>query len=147
MIGRSLVSAAALILVTQAGITPTPARLRAASAAAATRQDTVYAKQTSKGEVTLDLEPRWQDSVLVVEVTADTHSVDLTGIDLGESTRLIVADSSITPVEAGSLSGHHGSAELWFRIAERPDRFAIEIREVPDVPVRLLKWPAEEPNP
>ncbi len=113
----------------------------------ATRQDTVYAKQTSEGEVTLELEPRWQDSMLVVHVTANTHSVNLSDIDLGELTRLIIAETRVAPDEAGPLSGHHATGRLVFRLVARPQSFAIEIRDVPDVPLRRLTWRAGEATP
>jgi hypothetical protein len=110
-------------------------------------QDTAYVKQASEGEVTLELSPRWQDSVLVVEIRANTHSVDLSSVDLGEQTRLIVDGTEVNPVEAGSLSGHHAQATVVFRLEKRPSSFTIEVRDIPDVPLRVLTWPAGETTP
>ncbi|NIM50942.1 MAG: hypothetical protein GTN78_24405 [Gemmatimonadales bacterium] len=135
--GGALLSLAAPLETASSAIPPAMT-----GAVAHSSQDTAYATQISEGEVTLELEPRWEDSVLVVEVRANTHSVDLSGINLREVARLVVDDTSVTPVEAGSLSGHHATAKLVFHLAERPTSFAIEIRDVPDVPLRLLKWPA-----
>ena len=112
-----------------------------AAYAAESPQDTTYAKQTSEGEVTLELSPEWRDSVLVVAVSASTHSVELSQVNLGEQFRLIVDDTEVLPAEAGSLGGHHGEATVVFRLEQRPSRFAIEIRDVPDVPLRVLSWP------
>lgn len=114
---------------------------RADGLLAARPQDTAYTRQISRGEVTLELLPRWEDSVLVVAVTANTHSVDLSRLRLGEQSRLIIGDAEVIPAETGSLAGHHAKTTLIFRLEERPDRFTIEIRDVPDVPVRKLTWP------
>ncbi len=103
-------------------------------------QDTAYAKQTSEGEVTLEVWPQWQDGVLVVEVKANTHSVDLSGVNLMEQVRLTVNLTEVTPTRAGSLGGHHAVATLVFTLQERPESFTIRIRNVPDVPVRVLSW-------
>ena len=107
-------------------------------------QDTTYVTQVSEGEVTLELSPEWQDSVLVVELRANTHSVDLDGMNLGEQVRLIVGDVEVTPSQAGSFSGHHGQTTVAFRLDEQPSAFRIEIRDVPDVPLRVLTWPKSE---
>ena len=109
-------------------------------------QDTGFAKQASVGQVTLELEPRWQDGAFVLDIRANTHSVDLGGIKLEEAVRLIIGETSIAPTEAGSLSGHHASASLVFPLAKRPTSFTIEIRGVPDVPVRTLRWPPHPPQ-
>lgn len=105
-------------------------------------QDTTYAKQNSDGEVTLEVSPKWQGSRLVVEVKANTHSVDLSKVDLETQVRLIVGESEFSPTQTGSLTGHHAGATLAFQLANRPSRFTIEIRDVPDVPLRVLTWPA-----
>jgi hypothetical protein len=104
-------------------------------------QDTTYAKQRSEGEVTLEIWPQWQGSQLIVEVKANTHSVDLSKVDLETQVRLIVGDSEYTPTQTGSLTGHHAGATLVFQLVDRPSSFTIEIRDVPDVPLRVLTWP------
>ena len=104
-------------------------------------QDSGFAKQTSNGRVTLELWPQWRDNILAVQVRANTHAVDLGTVNLSEQVRLVVAGTEITPVSAGPLSGHHAVAEVVFRLATRPSSFAITIRDVPDVPVRVVTWP------
>lgn len=137
-----LVSAVALALTTQSSAEAAPPPRRQEGAAARQPQDTAYVKQTSAGEVTLDVRPQWRDGVLVVEISANTHSVDLTAVNLRDQVRLIVDETEVIPVEAGSLSGHHARATVQFRLEKRPERFAIRIRDVPDVPLRVLHWPA-----
>ncbi len=114
---------------------------RAVQAHFSPARDTTFASQTSEGEVTLELEPRWLDGELTIEVTANTHSGDLGAVNLLEQTRLLIGDTQIIASEAGSLSGHHATATILFVLDERPESFAIEIRDVPDVPVRRLTWP------
>ncbi len=121
------------------------APVRASTPAVATR-DTSFAKQISMGEVTLVLGPVWRDGEFVLEVRANTHSVDLGEIKLDEAVRLVIGETSIAPSHAGSLSGHHGSASVVFPLAEVPTSFTVEIRDVPDVPVRTLSWGAPTPQ-
>ncbi len=112
--------------------------------------DTTYATQESSGEVTLALTPSWRDGTLLIALTANTHSVDLSQINLGTQVRLLIGDTALAPTETGSLDGHHTTARLVFPLAERPDVFTIEINDVPDVAQRTLTWPREaagQPEP
>jgi len=105
--------------------------------------DTTYASQSSAGEVTLDVQPRWAEGKLVLDLSANTHSVDLSGLDLTASIRLEVGEATITPSEAGSLDGHHARASVTFVLEAAPAQFSVVIRDVPDIPVRTLTWPIE----
>jgi hypothetical protein len=109
-------------------------------------ENPAYATQTSEGAVTLEVTPKWTSDGLVLTLTANTHSVDLASIDLGEAVRLYLSDDTATePVRAGSLDGHHAEAEVVFELElpEAPTAFRIEIRGVADVDVRVLTWPLE----
>ncbi len=138
----SVISVKAIVAATLLASVVTPAAY-----ASEGPQDTAYVKQTSEGEVTLELSPQWQDSVLVVEIRANTHVVDLSSVNLGEQIRLIVDGTEVSPVDAGSLSGHHAQATVVFRLEKRPSNFTIEVRDIPDVPLRVLTWPAGETTP
>lgn len=105
-------------------------------------QDTAYATQTSNGRVTLEVRPQWSAVGLTVALSANTHSVELGALDLRQLVRLIVNDRTFSPDSAGTLGGHHGSTTLLFRLEQRPGTFTLEIRGVPDVEVRTLRWPA-----
>jgi hypothetical protein len=72
--------------------------------------------------------------------------VELGGVDLLKSTRLVLGADKLAPVSAGSFKGHHPSMTVRFEIRNRPERFELEIRDVPDVPVRVLRWPAQRPG-
>lgn len=142
-----LVSAAVFALVTRPAAEGTAIPRQANRLAEWSQQDTVYVKQISEGDVTLEFLPRWEDSVLVIKVTANTHSVDLSGVNLQERARLIVDDMEVTPMEAGSMRGHHAATTLVFPLSKRPNRFTLEITGVPDVPVRVITWPGGERTP
>lgn len=106
-------------------------------------QTAEYEPKVSEGRVTLELRPSWADRRLRFELSANTHSGDLGSLDLLDLVELVVGDRRFRPTTAGRLSGHHARTTLSFDLAERPERFALEIRGVPDVPVRTLRWPAE----
>ncbi|MFV1988497.1 MAG: hypothetical protein ACC682_14545 [Gemmatimonadota bacterium] len=106
--------------------------------------DTTYASQSSAGEVTLDVEPQWAEGKLVLDLSANTHSVDLSGLDLTALIRLEVGEATLEPSEAGSLDGHHAKASVTFVLEAAPAQFSVVIRDVPDVPVRTLTWPIED---
>ena len=138
MIYDPLVAGALVAILATTGAETATSRVVLAHFSAA--QDTTFATQTSEGEVTLELEPRWRDGEFVIQVNANTHSADLSAVNLLEQTRLFIGDRELTPSEAGSLTGHHATATILFTLDERPTTFTIEIRDVPDVPVRRLTW-------
>ena len=132
MFSTTMRTAVAFVLATPAGV---------AGSVVLHAQDSGYVTQTSKGRVTLELWPQWRDTVLVVQVRANTHAVELSTVNLGEQARLVIAGTTIAPFSAGQLSGHHAVAEVVFRLDRRPSSFAITMRDVPDVPLRTLTWP------
>jgi len=115
-----------------------------ASRAEALPAQTIFQPQESAGEVTLSLAPRWSDGKLIVLLAANTHSVDLAALDLKQAIRLTIGENTIAPSAADSLSGHHARARVVFPLATAPEHFAIEIRGVPDVEVRVLHWPPQQ---
>lgn len=141
MLAVITLTAAALALAKPAGDARGPGAASQRSAAPTTQDSAHYVKQTSPGRVMLDVWPGWRDTVLVVQIRATTHTVELGTVNLGEQVRLVVAGTEITPVRAGPLTGHHAAAEVVFRLDERPSSFTITIRDVPDVPTRVLTWP------
>jgi len=113
-------------------------------ATGAAAQDSSYVPQDSPGQVSLRASPTWADTALVIELSVNTHSGDLSAIDLRRQARLRVGDAVLEPAVTGALGGHHARATLVFRMALRPAvPFTLEIRDVPDVAVRTLTWPKE----
>ena len=107
---------------------------------------TVFEPQASPGEVRLSLAPRWSDGRFVLLLAANADSVDLSQIDLQQAVRLVVNGSTVAPVSADSLKGHHSRARIVFPLATAPQQFTIEIRGVPDVNLRVMHWPAKPPS-
>jgi len=115
---------------------------------ALTAQEFRYEAQVSPGEVSIQATPAWVDTALVIEVSANTHSVDLSAVDLRRQARLRVGAVVIEPAVSGALRGHHAKARLLFRMPLRPAvPFTLELRDVPDVPLRTLTWRAREIGP
>lgn len=112
----------------------------AALSAGFTGQDAPYESRTSPGEVTLEVRPEWEAGVLSFAIAANTHSVDLSKTDLSHAVRLVIGDRSLRPDSAGRLRGHHARTDVRFLLTSVPERFVLEIRGVPDVPVRRLEW-------
>lgn len=100
-----------------------------------------YPAQMSEGQVTIEVRPVWWDSVLIVQLAARTQSVMLGANDLSRQVRLVVGDRRIAPVAAGRLHDFVAGADVVFRLDRRPERFQVEIRNIPDVPLRVLTWP------
>ena len=101
-------------------------------------EDTTYAKKTSKGVVTLWLHPRWRDGALEVDMIVFSHSVHVTRAELQRGTRLVVNGVESVPAWVGPW--HLDAITLVFRSPTRPGHFQIKIRNVPDIPVRVLTW-------
>jgi hypothetical protein len=107
----------------------------------AATQEATYPSQVSQGAVTLELEPQWDGSRLLIRIGATTHSGDLSEINLREQLRLVIGTDSLVPQEATALRGHHGRATATFRLGRRPERFTLLLRDVRDQPLRVLTWP------
>ena len=97
--------------------------------------------KTSEGAVTIDLTPKEFDGKnFYVDIGVNTHTVDLSQFDLKKLVTLEINDVSMSPISAPSLSGHHNSGTLIFGLKEEPRDFTIEVREFPDMPVRIFEW-------
>ena len=125
------------LALTPAGVTET-VRALAIAPVSERPQDTTYETLTSKGVVTLWLHPRWRDNVLEVRMIVFSHSVHVTAAQLHERTRLVVDGVAWAPVSVGPW--HLAAITLVFRLPRRPEHFKIVIRDVPDVPTRVLSW-------
>ena len=103
-----------------------------------------YPQQVSDGAITLTLEPQWQDTALVVVVRAEVRAGsggDLRGISLIDQVMLMCERQTHQPFAASPLSGRKALAWVAFRLPRKPVSFALSIRDVPDVPLRIIRWP------
>lgn len=101
----------------------------------------LFPPQESAGAVTLLMAPRWAEGRLTVLVSATTHEGDLASVDLATAVVLQVGGQAMAPASATPLRGHHARATLVFPLADRPERFTLEIRGVPGAALRTLAWP------
>lgn len=112
--------------------------------AVAGAQTSDYPQQVSDGAVTLTLEPQWQDTALVVVVRAEVRAGsggDLRGISLLDQVMLMCERQTHQPYAASPMSGRKALAWVAFRLPRKPVSFALSIRDVPDVPLRIIRWP------
>src|SRR3972149_9759945 len=74
---------------------------------------------TEQGDVSIELKPLGvRDGKLVVNIAANTHSVDLSQFDLKQIARLEYEGKSASPFTAPVLSGHHSSGVLEFEVGK-----------------------------
>ena len=101
---------------------------------------------TENGDVSVILTPKGKtESKLAVEISINTHSVDLSQFNLKEITRLEYDGKMINPISAPSLQGHHVSGELVFQIDMNKDiniinDLVIKIIGIPQTNERIFKW-------
>ena len=101
-----------------------------------------FIRKTSESTVTIDLEPhKYSNGVLDIDISLNTHSVDMSKIDLKEQAKLVMNDQEYYPVDAPSLSGHHNSGTLRFEIPNEPGEHKIIITGIPDIEERVFSWP------
>ncbi|HWP36804.1 MAG TPA: hypothetical protein VNL18_04540 [Gemmatimonadales bacterium] len=110
-----------------------------------------YGKQVSTGQVTLEIEPQWQDTALVVTVRLKVKEGDLgkMGISLQDNMMLTADRKTYAPASSGGrLEGRQSVLWVAFKLEKKPTSFALSVCDVPDVPVRILRFtePALTPD-
>lgn len=96
---------------------------------------------TDPGEVSIELTPHEiKNGKLEVDISANTHSVDLSKFNLKQITTLEYNGKSINPIEAPSLDGHHASGTLVFELGDSPKSFSIIIKGIPKEEERIFVW-------
>ena len=101
-----------------------------------------FEKKASDSVVTVGLTPiEFKDGKLYVNIGVDTHSGDLSKINLVDSTVLEFEGKSIKPASAPKLTGHHTSGQLTFDTGKELERFKIKIKGIPEIEERIFEWP------
>jgi hypothetical protein len=101
-----------------------------------------YATRTAGNEVQLELTPRGlTGGQFIIDVRVNTHSGDLSSLNLQQATTLSMAGTSRHPASAGSLQGHHASASLSFPMEAAPDAFEVVISGVRSEGDLHFRWP------
>ncbi len=82
--------------------------------------------------------------VALVHLKLDTHSVDLSNVDLAAQAELDVGATSQRPLAYHALSGagHHVDGVLVFEAPPSGAATTLVVRDVAGVPVRRLAWTA-----
>lgn len=96
---------------------------------------------TGSGDVAVGLTPLgFKDGNLVMEISANTHSVDLSEFDLKKLITLEYEGNVINPVSAPQLNGHHSYGELIFDVGNEITGYSIKITGIPKVEERVFEW-------
>ncbi|MBS3132823.1 hypothetical protein J4470_01680 [Candidatus Woesearchaeota archaeon] len=99
-----------------------------------------FEEKTSEGEVTVSLIPKHYQGVLKVDYIINTHTADLSRINLQEQVSLNTNGKNIKPVNSPLLSGHHDSGTLEFNVEKISLPFEIIMKNIPDVKLRKIIW-------
>ncbi len=105
-------------------------------------------QSNTEGEVTIDVEwVKEGDSLLIFDVSMNTHSVDLDQYDLGELA--VLRDDTgneYSPVSWDSApGGHHRQGTLTFSLPDSlrqgyAEHLELVIRDIAGIETRILKW-------
>ena len=104
--------------------------------------ETISTGSLQTGDVLIELTPAGiKNGKFEVEITANTHSVDLSQFDLMQIITLEYNNKKLKPISALKLSGHHSSGTIAFSMSEQPPSFGIIITDIPLVEKRIFEWP------
>ena len=102
---------------------------------------TVTTGTTETGDVAIELVPKGiQNGKLIVDLSVNTHSVDLTQFDLAAITTLTYDGKTAKPISAPQLTGHHTSGTMEFPMDGKPSSFTITILGMPALAERVFSW-------
>ena len=96
---------------------------------------------TEDGDVAIELKPiEVSKTIIRLEISANTHSVDLSPFNLREIVTLASNGKEFNPVSAPQLSGHHAAGELIFEGDFDSKSFSVIIKNIPLVNERIFSW-------
>lgn len=99
-------------------------------------------ERSNQGPVMFVLTPRDASGKRFrVDVQVNTHSGDLSQLDLMTATELRVDGKTLRPLEAPALRGHHARGRFEFALDRVPDAFEIVIRGVRTMGDLTFRWP------
>jgi hypothetical protein len=141
-IGWTIVAAIGLVALVVA-IDPSRGGGRASPAGLAGGSRIFGVTKESAGTVTVALTPKeFANERLVIEMAVTTHTIDdLDKHDLKKDVALVTAGKAIAPSSAPSLGGHHSRGELVFPLETSPTSLVVEIRDLGEPGVQVLRWP------
>jgi len=93
------------------------------------------------GDVVIDVKPVvTEDGKIRVNLSANTHSIELRQFDLSQITTLEYDGKVLRPVKADRIGGHHARGRIIFETNDNPKSFRIVIRGIPNVQERVYEW-------
>ena len=102
---------------------------------------TVSIGSTDSGDILMDLTPKGiENGKFAVDISVNTHSIDLSQFDLMQITTLEYEGKAIKVAAAPKLSGHHSSGTLVFDTGKDIKNFKITIKGIPAVDERVFEW-------
>lgn len=80
------------------------------------------------GAVTLTLSPKgYSDGSFYVDISLNTHSVELSQFNLKEILSLEYNGQSLKPISTPELNGHHSSGNLIFKVDKKPVNYKFKV--------------------
>ena len=102
----------------------------------------IFSGSLDAGDATVELTPKGFDNgKFKVDISVNTHSVDLSQYDLMEITTLQYGGRQIKPESVPKLAGHHNYGTMIFDLDKSPESFKITINGIPNVMERVFEWP------
>src|SRR3989338_2835199 len=102
--------------------------------------ESVSTGSLDNGDALVELMPKGiENGKFAVDMSINTHSVDLSQFDLMQTTALEYDGKAIKPISAPELSGHHSSGALIFDVSKELKNFKIIIKGVPAVDERVFE--------
>jgi len=96
---------------------------------------------TEEGDTAIELTPHEIESGrLSVDFSSNTHSVDLSDVNLKQAITLNFNGKEIKPITAPTLKGHHNSGTLVFPVDANLNTFSITITGIPKIQERIFEW-------
>ena len=104
--------------------------------------NTIFSGSLENGDAVVELTPKgFENGKFKVDVSLNTHSVDLSQFDLMKTTLLEYDGKKIKPESAPKLAGHHNYGTMIFNLDKSPESFKITITGIPNVEERVFEWP------
>ncbi len=100
------------------------------------------ATRRNEGPIMFQLTPKGVEGEhFRVDIRVDTHSGDLSELNLKKQVRLKAGGRSYSPVTNVRMGGHHSGGILVFPLKEAPERFEIVILAVGTMGDVTFQWP------
>jgi len=102
---------------------------------------TITTGTTDQGDVAIDITPKELiNGKLNTEISINTHSVDISMINLKEEITLEYNGKAIKPISAPKITGHHTLGNIVFDVNEPINEFIIVITNIPKLQSRIYEW-------